>query len=153
MEKVSIDNNYFDYFGLETKFDIDMDELDSKYLNLQYKNHPDSYDNHTQKINTQHYSILLNEAYHALKSPLKRAEYLLSLFLKKCDIMKPSPELLMEVFEMREQAKQNDPFLSATYDNCIEKIKEAFSKNNFIDMAYHTMRLKYITKVRDDICN
>ncbi|MBQ4875537.1 MAG: Fe-S protein assembly co-chaperone HscB [Rickettsiaceae bacterium H1] len=153
--KAFINNNYFDYFGLEVNFDIDTDELDDKYLELQSRNHPDSFSNNDvrKKKDVRNNSILINEAYQVLRSPLKRAEYLLSLFLKKSYVIKPTEDLLMEVMEMREQAKEDDPFLSMNYSSCVEKIKEAFVNNDLMDMAHQTMRLKYITKIKEDICN
>lgn len=154
VEKVLI-KNYFDYFNLDITFDLDTEVLDKRYLEWQSKFHPDvcSTANYQNKQFKQEQSILVNEAYQTLKSPLKRAEYLLSILLKKCDVVKPTQELLLEAMEMREKAKKDDPFLYETYNACVKRIKEAFADNDLLEMACHTMRLKYITKIKEDICN
>ncbi len=154
VEKVSTSRNYFDYFNIEMKFDIDSTELDEKYLELQSKHHPDSFPaQHESKKLSQQNSILINKAYLTLKSPLTRAEYLLSLLLKRCDIIKPNKGLLAEIMEMREHEKCTDSFLTNTYNKCIQKINEAFVNQDLILMSHHTIRLKYILKIKEDICN
>ena len=154
MEK-AFTKNYFDYFDLKVSFDIDVDELTCRYMQLQALNHPDCFHDTLlgDKKNAQKNAILINEAYQTLKSPLRRAEYILSFMLKKYDMMKPTQELLMEIMEMREQAKEDDPFLSEAYKSCIDNIKQAFENNDTYDMAYQAMKLKYITKIKEDICN
>ncbi len=154
VERASI-SNYFECFGLEVDFDIDIDLLDNKYLELQSKQHPDCFYGVNKELkNFVHSgSVLINEAYRTLKSPLKRAEYLLSLMFKKYDSIKPTQDILVEAMEMREKAKNSDPFLSMTYDECIENIRNAFSKGDLVGMSYQTMRLKYITRIKEDICN
>ncbi len=152
MEKASI-KNYFELFGLKPKFDINVDDLTDRYLRLQSSSHPDCYHDVGSKRDIQSNAILINEAYQTLKSPLRRAEYLLSFMLKAYDVMKPTQDLLMEIMEMREQVKGEDPFLNEAYNTCIEDIKAAFDNNDTYDMAYNAMKLKYITKIKEDICN
>lgn len=153
MEKVLINQNYFECFGLKMEFDISVDDLDHSYFKLQAKNHPDCNHNSENKSAFEVNSVFINEAYHTLQSPLKRAEYLLSLLLKKYDVIKPTQELLLEVMEMREKAKNEDPFLNTAYQDCMEEIKKSFAMNDIMNMAHFTMKLKYIAKIKSDICN
>lgn len=154
MAKVSIDN-YFDYFDLDVSFDIDIDALDSSYFELQSKNHPDCffYAEPNKKTLVQNYIILINEAYKTLHSPLSRAEYLLSLRFKQCDVIKPTQEFLMEVMEIREEARNDISFLMNAYTSCVAKIKKAFVDYDAINMAHYTMRLRYITRIKEDLWN
>src|SRR5215471_16250604 len=48
-------------------------------------------------------TALLNDAYRTLRHPIRRVEYLLSLYGFKSDASKVPQALLMEVFEINEQ--------------------------------------------------
>ncbi|WP_216782434.1 Fe-S protein assembly co-chaperone HscB [Candidatus Profftia tarda] len=73
--------NYFTLFGLPVCYLLDGNLLASRYKALQRKFHPDRHTNnhayeHMQAIA---YAATINNAYQTLKSPLKRAQYILSL--------------------------------------------------------------------------
>ena len=73
---------YFQIFGLEPVFEVDLPQLESLYFQLQSRVHPDRFvseSSQEQGFATQQ-SMLLNEAYKTLKDPLSRGKYLLSLF-------------------------------------------------------------------------
>lgn len=73
--------DYFELFGLDAKFSIDLKVASEKYLELQRKSHPDKFANVSaaeQRLSVQ-FSSYINTAYQTLKSPLLRAEYLLEL--------------------------------------------------------------------------
>ncbi len=71
--------NYFQLFNITPSFELDLNELSSSYQALQKKAHPDNFA-HTseqeQRLAVQK-SAQINDAYQTLKSPLKRAEYML----------------------------------------------------------------------------
>ncbi|MGL1959162.1 MAG: co-chaperone HscB [Colwellia sp.] len=73
--------NYFQLFGIEESFDVDLNQLSSFYQTLQKAVHPDRFahaSSQEQLIAVQK-SAHINDAYQTLKLPLKRAEYLLTL--------------------------------------------------------------------------
>ncbi len=68
-------------FSLPTSYDVDLRQLEHRYVNLQKQFHPDRYAGKSaqdQRLAIQ-YIADINQAYAALKSPLLRAQYLLSL--------------------------------------------------------------------------
>ena len=78
---MDISSNYFEIFGLPVGYEIDLNLLAGRYRDLQRQFHPDKYADkpaRDQRIAEQ-YASVLNQAYSELKSPLQRAQYLLSL--------------------------------------------------------------------------
>lgn len=73
--------NFFELFEFPVSFDVALDELDKRYLQLQQQMHPDKFVKSTaeeRRLSMQH-AARINDAYQVLKSPLKRAQYLLEL--------------------------------------------------------------------------
>lgn len=73
--------NYFQLFGIEIFFDVDLNQLSQTYQSLQKAVHPDKFahaSSQEQLIAVQK-SAEINDAYQTLKQPLKRAEYILTL--------------------------------------------------------------------------
>ncbi|NQZ26490.1 MAG: co-chaperone HscB [Colwellia sp.] len=71
--------NYFQLFGIEASFDIDLQNISSSYQALQKAVHPDKFahaSEQEQRIAVQK-SAHINDAYQTLKQPLLRAEYIL----------------------------------------------------------------------------
>ena len=76
-----LQKNHFQLFGLAQSFEIDAAQLDRQYRDLQAQVHPDKsahLSEAEQRLAMQH-STQVNEAYQTLRSPLRRARYLLSL--------------------------------------------------------------------------
>ncbi len=73
--------NHFQLFGLAPSFKLDTAQLEISFRALQAQVHPDKsahLPDSQQRLAMQR-STLVNEAYQTLKSPIKRARYLLSL--------------------------------------------------------------------------
>ena len=73
--------NYFELFGVAPSFQIDQAVVTDRYRQLQRELHPDRFANQgaeEQRLSVQ-FTSHINTAYQTLKSPLLRAEYLLSL--------------------------------------------------------------------------
>ena len=72
--------NYFQLLGCSQSYFINLKSLESAYFHLQKCVHPDRFADrsHGQLIAIK-YAALVNEAYETLKSPIKRAQYLLQL--------------------------------------------------------------------------
>jgi molecular chaperone HscB len=78
---LNLSQNYFDLFGLDVGFSIDRAALDTAFRELQKEYHPDrfAHKSDAEQRKAVQNSAYLNTAYDALKSPLSRAQYLLSL--------------------------------------------------------------------------
>ena len=73
--------DYFTFFGLPRKLNVDVSALEREFYQLSRKLHPDLYsgaDPREQEWSLEQ-SSLLNDAYRTLKDPIKRTEYLLRL--------------------------------------------------------------------------
>jgi molecular chaperone HscB len=81
MLMIDFSRNHFQLFGLPERFRLEPAALDRAYQTLQSEVHPDRYataDATEQRLALQA-SARANEAYRALKDPVTRAQYLLSL--------------------------------------------------------------------------
>ncbi len=104
---LSIADNYFSQFELPVGYEIDLDRLNRQFRQLQVIVHPDRYAaaGDEQRLRAIKLSSYLNEAYETLKSPLRRAGYLLRLQGVDVDQVEQSdldPELLFEQMRLRE---------------------------------------------------
>ena len=78
---IDFSRNHFELFGLPERFRFDAASLDSAYRALQSEVHPDRFaraPEAEQRLALQS-SARVNEAYQALRDPVARAQYLLSL--------------------------------------------------------------------------
>ena len=74
--------DHFQLFGLARSYRIDIAQLEQQYRALQAQVHPDKsahLPDAEQRLAMQR-ATLVNEAYQTLRSPLRRARYLLSLY-------------------------------------------------------------------------
>jgi molecular chaperone HscB len=100
--------------GVPARFDLDVAALEARYRELSRKLHPDRFakaDPRARRAALQR-TVQLNEAWRALKDPMKRAEYLLERGGVKIATddggarsggVAASPALLMEMLERREE--------------------------------------------------
>jgi molecular chaperone HscB len=119
------DSDYFNFFGLERRLNIDLSALEKAFYRLSRKLHPDVYaraSSGEQQWSTQK-SSLLNDAYRTLRDPIARTEYLLELEGVKLEEQSRAatdearaqgkekkqvapPDLLEEVFELNMQLEE-----------------------------------------------
>jgi molecular chaperone HscB len=100
-----VSSNYYDFFGLEHKLDLDLADLEKRFYALSRQYHPDRYTLKSRE--EQQYALdataILNDAYRTLRDPLARAEYLLKengFDIGEQGSKNVPPELLEEVFEL-----------------------------------------------------
>ncbi len=77
---MDLTSDYFEIFGLPDAYEVDTQMLAERYRELQKQFHPDRYASKSavqQKLAVQ-YTALINQAYAILRSPVERAQYLLS---------------------------------------------------------------------------
>jgi molecular chaperone HscB len=117
--------DYFNFFGLPRKLNLDTALLEREFYELSRKLHPDlnaRADKREQEWSLEQ-SSLLNDAYRTLKDPIKRTEYLLRLEGVELEEQSKTatekaratgeikkqvvpPDLLEEVFELNMQLEE-----------------------------------------------
>jgi molecular chaperone HscB len=117
--------DYFTFFALPRKLNIDVPALEKEFYQLSRKLHPDLYsgaDKREQEWSLEQ-SSQLNDAYRTLKDPIKRTEYLLRLEGVELEEQSKSateqaratgamkkqvvpPDLLEEVFDLNMQLEE-----------------------------------------------
>jgi molecular chaperone HscB len=162
-----LEDSHFIRLALPVTYDIDLKELDKNYFHLQTNLHPDKLKNKTgkeQALSLQH-SILLNEAYNILKSPLKRAEYLLELQdikVKDDRNIKANSILLLEAMEKREALADcntiNDLEVLENLtikdkDIAFSNFKASFEAQEFDEAVSEIIKIRYIDKLLQEIKN
>jgi molecular chaperone HscB len=143
--------DYFQVFGLERGFQIDLPALEREFYSLSRKVHPDRFARAGE--NERQWSLadtaLLNDAYRTLKDPLHRTEYLLKLEgaeigeehagkhagearKGQADPSRVPADLLEEVFELNMQLEEmrmarkmgeEDPALQADLEHAKKKFE------------------------------
>lgn len=110
--------NHFELFGLPVQFELDIGSIAQRYRDLQRATHPDQFVSGTeqeQRLAVQQ-AALVNDGYQTLKSPLKRAQYLLQLKGNPLDDTDTQMDMvfLMQQMDMREELENvpstDDPF-------------------------------------------
>jgi molecular chaperone HscB len=139
---------HFDRLGLPKRFELDLEELERKYLAWSRELHPDYFSDRPDKDQqlSLDLSAGLNDAYRTLKNPFIRAEYLLALERPDPDARsnKPPAGFLEEMLEIREQiaeiqsaddrakaegqALELEDRLGARRAKLLEQIQAAFAK-------------------------
>jgi molecular chaperone HscB len=73
--------DFFSFLGLPRKLNLDMADLEQRYRALSRQFHPDYFYNApaAERRASLEQSSYLNDAYRALRSPIRRIEYLLAL--------------------------------------------------------------------------
>lgn len=78
---MNLNETHFQIFGVPAQFAVDLETLETRYHELQREVHPDRFaaaSQAEQRVSMQ-LATRVNEAYQTLKSPLRRAGYLLQL--------------------------------------------------------------------------
>jgi len=78
---VDLNQNHFELFGLPARFAVEPAGLEARYRELQREVHPDRFAAapDAERRMSMQLAARVNEAYQTLKSPLKRAVYILQL--------------------------------------------------------------------------
>ncbi|MEQ4779174.1 co-chaperone HscB [Providencia huaxiensis] len=100
--------DYFTLFGLTPIYAIDNEQLTLRFQDLQRQYHPDRFAtcSEQEKMQALQKAATINAAYQALRHPLKRAEYMLSLHgfdINNEQHTMHDTAFLMEQLELREE--------------------------------------------------
>jgi molecular chaperone HscB len=117
--------DYFRFFGLSRKLDLNVKELERDFYKLSRQLHPDKYASVSDQERqwSLEKSARLNDAYRTLRDPIERTKYLLELEGMKLEEQSSAatqeakaagtekkqvvpPELLEEVFELNMQLEE-----------------------------------------------
>jgi molecular chaperone HscB len=169
--------DYYDLLGLERRLKLSADDLQKRFYELSRQLHPDRFmrKSETERQYSLDASSILNDAYRALKDPVKRAQYLLAQ--EGFDVGEQRskdvpPELLEEVFELNmalEEMRSGDdsarPQLEAaekTFTNMLadvdqqiellfEKYDQASNREALGEIRGVLNRRKYILNLVDEV--
>lgn len=139
--------SHFGRFGLPPRFELDLAELERRYLDLSRRLHPDRRIGKGPQVQARALilSSALNEAYAALKDERLRAEHLLQVWggpTAEQDKRTP-PGFLMEQLELREEleeakARGDRPRLEAgraqahaERAGCLARVRALFATEGF----------------------
>lgn len=163
--------NYFQLFGIDESFELDATRVEQAYRNLQREYHPDRYAHadEQQQLKAVQAATHINEAFQTLKSPVRRAQYMLSLrgietgeesrrqlpmdfLMTQMELRETLAEAQHadEPFEVLESlAKQGKTLLAAELQNFAEALGE-----DRLESAEESVRkLQFLTKLQTEIEN
>jgi len=158
--------NHFELFGLTPSYALDLEKLDSAYRDIQARIHPDKFAHagDAERRASMQMTTQVNEAYRTLKSPVKRAVYLLQLngidVEFETDTAMPK-DFLMQQMELREgleEAKSSSDLDAIKRDlsvqrNDIEKqIGEQIDSRKDLDSAKTLVRkLMFFDRLAEEV--
>ncbi len=161
--------NYFELFGLPTQFQLDGSLLSSQFRELQKRFHPDNFATASERdrLMSVQKTAEINDANQILKSPISRAEYLLSLHgveLRGEQQTLQDPMFLMEQMELREELESIaessapedglfdfDSKVEKMYKQHIARVEKELNSEQWDTAADTVRKLKFIAKLKNEI--
>ena len=104
-------SSHFELFGLPLAFTLDVEQLDAVYRDIQARVHPDRFAHagDAERRASMQMTTRVNEAYRALRDPLRRAIHLLELngvdVAFETDTAMPK-DFLVQQMELRERLEE-----------------------------------------------
>jgi len=162
--------NHFELFHLPVSFAIDLNALDRAYHDVQHQVHPDKFSTagDAEKRVAMQWATRANEAYQALKHPLKRATYLCQLngidLQVESSTSMPSEFLMQQMAwrEMLEDALSSkdmptlsilEAMLGQSRQDEVAQLEALFDQQNFTAAAMTVRRLMFIEKFGVEVAN
>jgi molecular chaperone HscB len=169
--------DYYKLLGMERKLNLSGDHLQQRFYELSRQLHPDRFMRKPER--ERQYSLdassILNDAYRALKDPVKRAQYVLSqegFEIGEQRSKDVPPELLEEVFELNmaleemrggddsarpqlEAAEKNFTNMLSDVDRQLEDLfgqyDQSQSRDTLSEVRGALNRRKYIQNLVDEV--
>jgi molecular chaperone HscB len=158
--------NHFELFGFTPAYALDLARLDGAYRDIQARIHPDRFAHagDAARRASMQMATQVNEAYRTLKSPVRRAVYLLELngidVAFETDTAMPK-EFLMEQLEMRErlEAAKDSRSLDvlkgdlSSFKRDLEKqlVQEIDSRKNFEGARTLVRKLMFFDRLAEEV--
>ena len=153
--------NPFKTFSLEKKYEIDLEKLEKRYLELQQLLHPDKFINcsDNEKSFSNSHSSNINNAYEHLKDSVKRIKILLQLegyiiedgnkSFKDVSMLEEIMELQNESMsvENERESQKIQLLLKSKIDEEKKKVGNNFLKKKFEDVHKSYIKLSYLEKI------
>ena len=165
---MNLNENHFQIFGVPARFEIDLEGLETRYHELQREVHPDRFASASQaeqRVSMQ-LATRVNEAYQTLKSPLRRAGYLLQLHGVdpefETNTAMPA-EFLADQMEKRERLEKAaaasdwerlialSSELRVEQDSLFARIQRQLEAPDWNEAAATLRQLKFLEKFGEDI--
>lgn len=168
-DPLNFSSNFFEIFSIPSGWHVDLADLDVRYRALQQEFHPDRYatKSDVEKRLAVQTASLINQAFETLKTPLKRAQYLLEL--NDIDVDKDThittdSQFLMQQIELRETlagvAGKTDPWaeleklrthVEAIYQNLQSEFFEGLSAKIFDSALTAVAKMQFFSKLLNEI--
>jgi len=142
MQSPDLGQSYFELFGLEPIFEIDLGLLQSEQRRLQASYHPDRHVNASDRDKRLSVQVAswINQGYETLQDPVKRSRYLLEISgveMPDESTTTSDSAFLMEQIELREavEACRQDPHGLASSERIEAGLRqrEAQLASEFVD--------------------
>lgn len=160
--------NYFEIFSQPESFQVAENDLEKQYRKLQGQYHPDKFSTATdpERLQAVQHTSLINDAYETLKSPLKRAAYLLKLQgidPEEHNQAHLNEDFLVRQLELREDLEslidneQIDKLLSLKASiteekqTALENFASVFASKHFAEAKSLYNQLQFLFKLLDEI--
>lgn len=161
--------NYFDLMGLPIDFNLDKNQLDTTFRQLQSQFHPDVNKPLTSSqkpptslanLTDEQASAIINTAYQTLKNPDSLATHLLELSGQAIGLNESIRDLdfLDKAMALRISLEEAEigtlPSLKTELQNWINQVKidfsQAYQRQNWQDCKNTTQQLKFLIKLQND---
>ncbi|MCF2856926.1 co-chaperone HscB [Pseudoalteromonas sp. SMS1] len=163
---------YFELFNLPADYNVDLNLLNQRYLELQRAVHPDKFagKSEREKLLAVQKTAEINDALAVLKHPVKRAEYMLSeqgVDIRAEQQTLQDPAFLMHQMELREALEDiqhsSDPETEIdAFESQVKLLDKQYSEKlaeqllaqdiSVLEVAADNVRkLKFIYKLREEL--
>jgi len=169
VSKDILSSNFFELFELPVSYQVDLNQVQKKYMDLQKQVHPDKFANASdaEKRLSMQQTSWINEAQATLKDPVLRASYLLKL--KGTDIKLENETtmdaaFLMQQLEMRERLehikKEDDPLaaldimakeLKSSSSDMMASFSASYEAEQIDDAREWIRKLQFMQKAKKEI--
>ena len=166
---LKLSSNFFEIFSIAVGWQISIRDLDTRYRQLQLEFHPDRYASagQTEQRLAVQTASLINQAYDTLKSPLKRAQYLLELnnidadqdshitsdsaFLMRQMALREALSDIREAAEPLQSLEQLRADVEQGYDEEQEQFHSQYQANTLEDAFDTVAKMQFSAKLLDEI--
>ena len=157
-----IEKNCFEVFSLPLSYEINIEELEKDFFELQKEFHPDKFVNGSKEevFFAQFHSSNINSAYECLVDPVKRGYELLRVLgfssINHEENSFKDKSVLLEVMELQQDTenissvKEKNEFIDRLEEKVLKLLKELnikFIENNLFEAYSINTRVSYLKKI------